>query len=312
MAVVKPTTGRNKNAGAAAGVLGALAALAPTTAKPKAGKPSKWEMELTPEAQADAERWISSKIVLEPVQSRVESAKNDFIDYALGVMIDKLVTDKSKASNPLVVLKKPDGKTIDHQFQVTMTDKFKYRFPDVPEGVDPHDHFVEVFVNVGLGPEQAEELVENELDFNPITGFRTLTELLEGRYGEGREWIDSSAEDKAAGGKFAALLLWDGSGDAPEALTPEEKALVIQRSPGLTVKAGFYNRVAFYCKSKNADPVKAHQEMVAQLSGIFKVIQPIIYPTSAKFAVSDTATDQTRRMIESAADILGTATSEAA
>lgn len=297
MAASKPTTGRNKNAGAAAGVLGALAALVPTTAKPKAGKPTKWEMDLTPEARADAERWINGKTVLEPVEKRVENAKNDFIEYALDVMAEKLFTNKTKASNPLVVLKKEDGKTVDHQFQVTMTDKFKYRFPDVPEGVDPRDHFIEVFQNVGLHPSDAEKLVDNELDFNPITGFRTLTELLEGRYGEGREWIDSSAEDKAAGGKFAALLMWDGTGDAPEALLPEEKMLVIQRSPGLTVKAGFYDRVATYCQSKD------------QLLGVFKVIQPIIYPAYAKFAVSDTETDKTRRKIEAAADILGTATS---
>lgn len=294
----KPATGRNKNAGAAAGVLGALAALVPTTAKPKAGKPTKWEMELTPEARADAERWINGKTVLEPVEKRVENAKNDFIEYALDVMADKLFTNKTKASNPLVILKKEDGKTVDHQFQVTMTDKFKYRFPDVPEGVDPREHFIEVFQNVGLHPNDAEKLVDNELDFNPITGFRTLTELLEGRYGEGREWIDSSAEDKVAGGKFAALLMWDGNGDAPEALTPEEKMLVIQRSPGLTVKAGFYDRVATYCQSKD------------QLLGVFKVIQPIIYPAYAKFAVNDTETDKTRRKIEAAADILGTATAD--
>jgi len=298
MAVSKSTTGRNKNAGAAARVLGALAALAPTTAKPKAGKPTKWEMELTPEARADAERWVNGKTVLEPVEKRVENAKNDFIEYALDVMADKLFTNKTKASNPLVILKKEDGKTVDHQFQVTMTDKFKYRFPDVAEGTDPRDHFVEVFQNVGLHPNDAENLVDTELDFNPITGFRTLTELLEGRYGEGREWIDSSAEDKTAGGKFAALLMWDGTGDAPEALSLEEKMLVIQRSPGLTVKAGFYDRVATYCQNKD------------QLLGVFKVIQPIIYPAYAKFALNDTETDKTRRKIEAAADILGTVTSD--
>lgn len=293
----KPTTGRNKNSGAAAGVLGALAALVPK-ATPKASKSTKWEMELTDEARKDAERWVNAKTVLEPVLKRVENAKNDFIEYALNVMIAKLFANKTKASNPLVVLKKDDGKTVDHQFQVSMTDKFKYRFPDVPEGVDPHDHFVEVFQSVGLHPTDAEKLVENELDFNPITGFRTLTELMEGRYGEGREWIDSTAEEKAAGTKFAALLMWDGTGDAPEALEPEEKLLVIERSPGMVVKAGFYDRVATYCQNED------------QLRGVFKVIQPIIYPSYQKFAVNDTATDKTRRMIGAAADILGTDVSD--
>lgn len=293
----KSTTGR-KNAGAAAGVLGALAALVPTTAKPKAGQQTKWIMELTPEATADAERWVNGKTVLEPVEKRVENAKNDFLEFALDVMVTKLFVNKTKASNPLVILTKEDGKTVDHQFQITMTDKFKYRFPDVPEGADPREHFVEVFQNVGLHPSDAENLVDNELDFNPITGFKSLTELMEGYYGAGREWIEASEDNKIAGQKFANLLLWDGTGDAPEALAPEEKALVIQRNPGLTVKAGFYNRVATYCQTKE------------QLAGVFKVIQPIIYPSSAKFAVNDTETDKTRRKIEAAADILGTVTVE--
>lgn len=289
----KPATGR-KNAGAAANVLGQLAALAPTTAKPKAGKPSKWEMALTPDAEADARRWIAARTVLEPVEKRVENAKNDFSEYALRLLSEKLFANKNKPSNPLVVLKKADGKTVDHQFQFTMTDKFKYRFPEVPEGTDPRDHFVEVFVSVGLHRTDAEKLVDNELDFNPITGFKTLTELMEGRYGEGREWIEASDENKAAGQKFAALLLWDGSDPAPEALTPEEKSLVVERSPGMTVKAGFYDRVATYCQN------------VDQLLGVFKIIQPIAYPAYPKFAVNDSETDKTARKIEAAADILGT------
>lgn len=291
----KPTTGR-KNTGAAADVLGQLAQLVPTTAKPKPGKATKWELPLTPEAEADALRWVNAKSVQEPVDKRVENAKNEFIEYALDFMAGKLFESKTRPSNPLVVLKKADSKTVDHQFQVQMTDRFKYRFPEVPEGVDPRDHFIGIFTSVGLHPTEAEKLVDGELDFNPITGLRSLTELLEGRYGEGREWIDSTAEEKAAGGKFAALLMWDGNADAPDALTPEEKMLVIQRSPGMTVKAGFYDRVATYCQSKE------------QLLGVFKVIQPVIFPGYAKFAVNDTETDKTRRKIEAAADILGTAT----
>lgn len=296
----KPATGR-KNSGAAADLLGALGALVPTTAKPKSGKPTKWELPLTPEARRDAERWINGKSVLEPVEKRVENAKSEFIEYALDIMADKIFANKTRASNPLVVLYKEDAqgnqtKTPDHQFQVTMTDKFKYRFPPIPEGVDPRDHFISVFQSAGLHPTDAENLVDTELDFNPITGFYTLTELMEGTYGEGREWIESSEENKTAGRKFAALLMWDGTGDPPEALAPEEKGLVVKRSPGLTVKAGFYDRVATYCRSKD------------QLLGVFKIIQPIIYPASPKFAQNDTEIDKTRRKIEAAADILGTVT----
>ena len=96
--------------------------------------------------------------------------------------------------------------------------------------------------------------------------------------------------------RLAALALWDGTGDAPEALTPEEKGLVFVRKNGLSVAAGFYDRVATYCQN------------VDQLMAIFKIVKPIAYPVYAKFAMNDSPADKTRRLIESAADILGTAT----
>jgi hypothetical protein len=297
MATKPSGTSRNKAGGAAAGVLGAIAGLIPTATKPKSGKPTKWELPLTPEAKEDAIRWISAKAVYEVVESRLDHSKDAFIEYALDILAQKLFDNKTKASNPLVVIYDEDKK-VDHQFQVTMTDKFKYRFPEVPEDVEPRDHFIEIFTNLGLHPNDATRLVDEELDFNPITGFKTLTELLEGSYGAGREWIEASDENKTAGAKFAALLLWDGTGDQPEPLTPEEKQLVIQRSPGMTVKQGFYDRVATYCQNKT------------QLLAIFKVIQPIIYPASPKFAESSTLTERTKRKIEAAADILGTETAE--
>lgn len=292
----KPAAGRK--AGAAADVLGQLAALAPTTAKPKAGKASKWEMPLTDEAKEAALRWLNGKAVQEPVNKRVENAKVEFELYAVRHMAEKLFANKSKPSNPVVVIRKDDGKTVDHQFQFTMTDKFKYRFPEVPEDAEPRDHFIEIFKQIGLHPSDAERLVDNELDFNPVVGIRSLTELLEGRYGEGREWVEASDEEKTAGQKLAALLTWGGERPAPAPLTPDEKAIVVERSAGMQVKAGFYDRVATYCQS------------IDQLMGIFKVIQPIAYPVYAKFAINDSETLKTRRKIEAAADILGTSTAE--
>ena len=296
------TTGGRKNSGAAADLLGKIAAVVPTTAKPKSSKTPKWELPLTPEAKVEAERWVSARTVQEVVDKRVDNAKAEFNEYALRVMSEKLFAAKSRPSNPIILLKKVDanGKETsvnDHQFQFTMQDKFTYNFKDIPEGVDPRDHFIELFTNdVGLHPAEAEKFVDNELQFTPITGFKNLTELLEGKTGKGREWIDATEEEQAAGQKLAALALWDGSGDAPEALTPEEKGLIFVRKNGLSVSAGFYDRVSTYCQN------------VDQLMKIFKIIKPIVFPVYQKCALADNPADKTRRLIEKAADILGTAT----
>lgn len=276
---------------AAADILGQIAAMVPTTKAPKSAKPDKWELPLTQEAQEYAERWICAKTLHGPVEARMNQAKEDFSAYATRVMAENLFKNKTKPSNPLVILKH-EGKT-DHQFQFTMTDKFKYRFPEVPEGVDPRDHFIDLFKNIGLHATEAEKLVDNELDFMPITSLKTLTELIDGWYGEKREWIESNEQSKSAGQKLAALIMWQEGQPAPEPLSIEEKALVVKREAGMTVKSGFYNRVATYCTT------------VDQLMGIFSIIQPIAYPAYAKFAINDSEADKMNRMVDAAADILG-------
>lgn len=294
MATTKPATG-NKNAGSAAALLGKLAN-AGTKKAPAASKPTKWELPLTDEAKAAALRWVGGKAVLEPVEKRVEQGRDEFGEYALGVLAEKLFANKSRPSNPLVVVYKDDGKTVDHQFQFSLQDRFK-KF-ELPNTDELRDHFINAISAVGLRPADAEKLVDNELDFSPVPEVRSPKDLLEGRYGEKREWIESTADEKAAGNKLVALILWDGTGDVPTPLTADEQSLVVQSRTGVTVRAGFYDRVATYCQSKD------------QLLGVFKVIKPIFSMGFLKFAISDTETDKTRRKIEAAADILGTATTD--
>jgi len=275
-----------------ANILGELGNLAAAPTVRSAGKPSKWEMPLTDDARAEATRWVKARAILDPIEKRVEAAKAEVNEYAIGVMAERIFEAGNKPSNPIVVLVKDDGQ-VDHEFSWLMTDKFKLRFPEVPEGVANRDHLVGVISDCGLHPSDAEALVDNELDFAPVVGFRSLTSLLEGTYGEGREFFESSEAEKVAGRKLAALIRWTGEGDAPEALTVAEKALVLDRSPNVVVKAGFYSRIKTYCRS------------VDQVKAVFRVIQPIVYPSHLKFAKNDSVQDQARRKIEAAAEILG-------
>lgn len=287
-------TSRGRVSGAAADVLGQLGALTGAIApKAKGGGKTDWYLELSDEAREDAIRWVEARTVMEPIETREENCKAEFTQFALRAMSEKIFANKSKPSNPKVMIKKSDGKTDDHQFQFTMTDKFKYRLPEVPEGVSARQHYIDTFIRVGIHPSDAEKLVDNEIDFTPVTGIKSLTELLEGKFGKGREWIDSTSEEKSAGQKLAALLLWQGTDPVPEPLTIEEKSMVLERSSNIMVKAGFYDRVATYCQS------------VEQLMGIFSLIQPIAYPAYCKFAISDSVVEQKDRLVAATKDILG-------
>lgn len=283
------------NVNNAANVLDELADLMPD-AKPVAKGKQKWEMPLDPGAQASFTRWIEAKTVAEPVQKRLDNSKEEVNEFCLRDMAKRLFETKSKPSNPELKTRNEAG-AVDHQAVFLMTDKFKYRFPEVPEGVGAKGHFVKVFIDLGLHPNDAERLVENEVVFTPIMGVRKFNEMLQGRFGEGREFIPASVEEQTAIRKLVAYIRAAGNpGEtvAVEPLTPAEKALIMERDSGITVKSGFYNRVATYVQN------------VDQLLAVFKIIQPIVYPAYPKFAMSDTAVNQTQRKIAAAADILGT------
>lgn len=283
------------NVNNAVNVLDELADLMPD-AKPVAKGKQKWEMPLDPGAQASFIRWIEAKTVAEPVQKRLENSKEEVNEFCLRDMAKRLFETKSKPSNPELKTRNESG-AVDHQAVFLMTDKFKYRFPEVPEGVSAKGHFIKVFIDLGLHPSDAEKLVENEVVFTPIMGVRKFNEMLQGQFGEGREFIPASVEEQTAIRKLIAFIRAaanPGEMVTVEPLTPAEKALIMERDSGITVKSGFYNRVATYVQN------------VDQLLAVFKIIQPIVYPAYPKFAMSDTAVNQTQRKIAAAADILGT------
>jgi hypothetical protein len=280
-------TAAPKSTASAKDVLAQLGALA-GSAKPAAKTAQKWQLPVTPEFQVVAARWAGAKIVSDVSKARLESTKDELCEYATGVLVERLWENGSKPSNPSVTLVKADG-SADHSFLYILQDRFSVQLPECQQGEEV-DSAVSVFEGLGLHPDDARNLVENELDFSPIVGFRPLSELLNGTFGESREFIPASDVEQSAGMKLAALVAWDGNSPV-EPLTSAEKAVVVDRSNKVAVKAGFYDRVKCYCRS------------VDQLKAVLKVIKPSAYPSHLKFAPADSVSEQTQRKIAAASEL---------
>jgi hypothetical protein len=290
----KPKPAANKAAASAADLLSQLNDLTPTTTKPKASGKQKWELVLVGEDAVKLERWVKAKMVSDLTEARLENAKDEFSEYALDVIAKAMWKSKTRPANPVFICKV--GNTPDFQAVFLFTDKFKYRFPEIPDDVVPRNHLIQTLVDLGLEEGDAARLVDTELDLKPVVGIRPLSELLQGRYGEKRAWIEATAEEQEAGRKLMAFLTAQPDNDGQctvEALTVEERGLVIKRDPGIKVKADFYARVCSYCHS------------VEQLKAIFKVIVPIAYPTHQKFGINDSPETLAKRLVNAAADIIG-------
>lgn len=289
------------NANAVAGLLDQLNDLVPAKAPPKAGAKQKWEVELTGRDAENFIRWLEAKSVGDLVDARLETSKDELTGFGLNLWANTLWKTKNKPGNPVFIVKRA-GST-DCLATFIVQDKFKTRFPEIPEGANPRDFLVGVFVDLGLEQADAEGLVDNELDLSPVVGITSLTELTQGKYGEKRAWIDATPEQQEAGRKLLAFLTarpGDDGNVTVEGLTPAERVLLIQRGTGVKVKAGFYSRVCTYVHSAE------------QLRAVFKVIVPIAYPSHQKFGVNDTPNQRATRLIESAAGIVGVGVKEQA
>lgn len=269
-----------------------MANLPQATPSPK-GKVLKWRFDFSNSEEQAFCRWIEAKTVSEPVMQRLEHTKDTLNEICLVKFAQKYFELRNKPSNPQLASLK-DGKD-DHTASWIFTDKFKFRLPEVPEGHDAKAVYISAFVDSGIHPTDAEKLVHQELILNPVIGIKPLNDLLNGHFGQGREFVPATEIEKSAGRKIAAFLS-SKNGAAFDPLTDEEKMAAIQRDSGVTVRPGFLERVCSYAKSSD------------DLLVIFRLICPVVYPSFAKFAINDSPVSQGDRKIQAAAEILGTST----
>lgn len=257
----------------------------------KAPAKNEWEIDLTPEAEELANRWVGAKALLEPVKTREENSKAEFSAYAVRKVVERIFSTKGKVSNPRVHLRQ-NGRP-DHNFLFMFQNRFQIQLPAVLPDQDQREVYVQTFVDAGLHPQSASNLVDNELDFTPQISIRSPKELMVGHYGEKREFVPATSEEQALGQKLLNLLFWDGSGETPAAFTDEERANLIVNEDSVKVKAGFLDRVAGYCQT------------VDQLSAVFKIIKPTAYPTHWHFATSDSDETRLERKLDVCREIVG-------
>ena len=271
--------------------LESLVASLPVANPVSKGKAVKWQIPLDPDGEMVFVNWLSAKVVSEPVLQRLENSKDILNQICISEFCERFFQARSRPSNPQLQISKNGN--VDHTASWLFTDKFKVKLPEVQEGLDPKKVYITAFTDISLHPSDAENLVNNELILNPVIGVRPITELLTGHYGSNREFVPANEIEKSAGKKLAAFL--SGSGKITlEGLTNDEKLALIQRDSGVSIRNGFLERVCSYCKSSE------------QLVAIFTLIQPVVYPSYAKFAINDNPVEQGNRKIAAAAEILGT------
>ena len=286
------TKSGNKNAKSASDLLSGLNKGAKKAKKPTAKERN--TLDLPKDVQGSLVKWVEAKLLSEVIDSRLKNKAEEVKEACLELMLEHLWEHGSLPGNPSLKLNNDAGH-LDIQAIYILQKKFKIRIP-VVDDESPEETAARILVDAGLSEENAENLVEAELDMTPQTGVRPLNELVDGHYGENKEWIEASADEQEAGRKLLAFLTADSDESAQvavEALTDDERDTVIRRSNKIVVRAGFYERVKNYCTTPE------------QLTAVFQIVQPVHYPSRAKLGISDTERRKNERLAATAADILG-------
>lgn len=265
-----------------ASMLGQLAGA--STEKKKGSSKARPELKLSKEAEDAFRTFAPAKELSDYFKSHFSQARNEFIDVAWREFIDFMWSQKTQPKNPSLNINGSDGdgdpSKTDCSGQFVVVSKLSVDAENAQDAVD-------ALVDQSVEQADANRLVDEELDFTPMTGVRPLNHLLIGRKQDGA-WIDASEEEKAAAVKLQSVLMSD-------AFTDEERKLLITSHSNVTVKSGFLNRACTYAHSAD------------QLDAVLSVVKPQIQLRSVKFAVNDSLDNANTRKIQEAAKILGVA-----
>ena len=279
-----PAADRTEGTGlSAADMLSSLAGKA-SKSKKKSGA-ARPELSLSAEAQEAFREFAPAKELADHFKGYFEQTKGEFNELAWKEFIAFMWSAKTQPKNPSISVKGSadgggDPNKPDCTGQFVVVAKFKVQAEAAEEAV-------QILVDQGLAQDDAERLVDEELNFTPMLSVRNFNHLVDGRRGDGG-WIEATEDEKAVAKKLMGILQSDEFSD-------EERELLITNQPNIEIKDGFLQRACSY----------AHSE--EQLGAVLDVIKPQVQNRQVKFAVSDSIDGGNTRKIEEAAKILGVA-----
>jgi len=264
------------------------------TSAPKKEKPT---LKLDKKLEADFLEFCRVHHIEDIIGGVDKTQKKDINGRIFDVWVENL-WETGTVVNPQVVAFKKSGQVdASATFIVQGGSRVKVVLPpqekvDDEEEEEPQDV---VFATLtagedGLTKENALSLIKSEMDFTPRMDLsRSLTELMQGHYGEKNQFF--SATDLEKSGATKVLMFLTGEADkngnvTVPALSEAEYEEIIIQKPKITVKNEFLSRAKKYCKT------------LQQLKKLLAVLQPVFYVKYTKFGVSDTEEVKTARIRE--------------
>ncbi len=214
-------------------------------------------------------RLVPAKAIQDIAEKRVKIEQSIVKDEMLAVYADILFNQGTRPTNPRLKVEKDGRPDISGLYQVQEKFKLNYEKGEAPV----KDRLAAALTKAGFTSDEANNIIEGEINYQPLTVLRPLNELAEG-----------TATERSAAQKVIALA----TGATTEPFTAEERAAALTKIEVIEVKDGVLQRVKSYCKS------------ATDLRNLFRVIEPVNFVSHTKFAESDTEEQRTQRLADEA------------
>jgi hypothetical protein len=227
------------------------------------------------------ERMAAAKAVNDVVTARQDIESAIVEEIMIDSFAENIFKTGTQPANPKLVVNKDSRPDIEGIFQVQS--RYKYNIMDNDQ-LSLRDRIVTTLKDAGF--ENAEKLVDAEIDASNSVSLRPFNEMVVGRY-VGKEFVEASDAEKVAAEKVMNLVM----GNAAEPLTKEERLLVTVVKESIKIKDGFLQRLKLYCKDET------------EVKLVLKVISPVHFVSHIKVGVNDTPEERVNRLIGYATEI---------
>ncbi len=248
-----------------------------------------------------------TKNIFDLVEAKKKVQQKEVSEEIFEKFVDSLWVSKCQPQNPNIKAKSDKGLDATGQFIVSAGSKIKINMPEVKDEEEPEHALIRGLINAGVSAHNAENLVENEIDFAPNFSLN-FTDLMRGEIKEGKINNSSSAQSSAAEILFCAIhgedldgnpidaksrikLLEEISSDGWEALKKNIEDRTTY-APVLVDSKDFLDRICNYADSRD------------ELSGLLTVFCPVYYCQRVCFAPSKDEKTRKSKMTDCAKQII--------
>lgn len=241
------------------------------------------------------------------VEARDKNLSNEVVSSIYECYVDVLWDSKTRPQNPSIEAKTNGKLDAEGKFIVSGGSRIKIDMPEVQDGELPEDALVRCLVDMGVDPDNAQNLVNNEVSFTPQFALN-FTDLLRGEMKSNKIIPPTTTQMSAGEALLCAINGEDLDGNPLNEKSRSDLLRTISAEGWEALRLNVEARTTYYPVLVDGDgfldSVCNYASSREELGLILTVFKPVKYCNAVKFAVSDSSETKKTRMLDASKSLL--------